>query len=474
MSIRRLLTLILSAQIGCLAVGMSFHHLYVSSALLRLEHDEARTALTSQLRSLEQGVAQQDLSSIRQDDKSWESFLALWRNNAEPADQLYLLDREGRVVAAAGDQTAHLPAKGLGDPLSLSHPSADWGRFGEPIRGLLKDAREGDRFALAQGLVSRDGYVMLTRISNNAKVSPADLHGVLWLASGITFLWTCVLQAATSFLIVSYFKQRQSRDQPHPEAEALKQARALLRTQETVIFGLAKLSDSRDADTGSHLDRISHYSSALAAALRQTPEFRDQITPGFAQLIAISSALHDIGKVGLEDSILLKPGPLTNEERTRMQDHTRIGEQCLKEIERRLGSSNFLQMAREISSAHHERWDGQGYPLGLVGEQIPLSARIVALADVYDALSCKRVYKEALPHEQCVVMIAEAAGTHFDPCVVKVFLQIQDRFRHIWQQSHTEAPPSPDAGRNATIRDFTADAPAHFDKVAALLRQAGQ
>ena len=377
-------------------------------------------------------------------------------------------------MAAAGDQTTRSSSNGPGEPLALVSPNAEWGNFGEPIRGLLKDARGGYRFAFAQGLASRDGYIMLTRVSNDAKVSPVELQAILWSASGITFLWTSVLQAATVFLIVSSFKQRQSRGQPHPEAEALKQARALLRTQETVIFGLAKLSDSRDADTGSHLDRIAHYSSALAAALRQKPEFRDQITPGFVQLIAISSALHDIGKVGLEDSILLKRGPLTSEERIKMQDHTRIGEECLKEIERRLGSSNFLQMAREISSAHHERWDGEGYPLGLAGEQIPLSARIVALADVYDALSCKRVYKEALPHEQCVAIIAEAAGKHFDPRVVDVFLQIQDRFRQIWQQCHTNTPLPQEAGQVGTDLDFSAETPVQIDEITALLRQAGQ
>jgi HD-GYP domain-containing protein (c-di-GMP phosphodiesterase class II) len=473
-SIRRLLILILLAQVGCIAVGLSFQYLYVSSALQHLEDDESRDALTGQLRALERGLAQQDLPSVRQDDGSWERILALWRTSAAPTDQLYLLDREGRVVAAAGDQTAHSPVKSLGEPLTLIRRNADWGTVGEPIRGFLKDSRGGYRVAIAQWFVPQDGYVMLTRMPNNATVSPADVQGALWLASGITFLWTSVLQAATLFLIVSYFKQRWSRDQPHPEAEALKHARELLRTQETVIFGLAKLSDSRDADTGSHLDRIAHYSSALAAALRQRPEFRDQITPGFVQMIAISSALHDIGKVGLEDSILLKPGPLTPEERTRMQEHTRIGEECLKEIERRLGSSNFLQMAREISSAHHERWDGQGYPLGLAGEQIPLSARIVALADVYDALSCKRVYKEALHHKQCVAMIAEAAGKHFDPRVVDVFLQIQDRFRQIWQQFHAATPPSPDAGQHSADREFAAESPARFDKIADLLRQAGQ
>jgi putative two-component system response regulator len=232
-------------------------------------------------------------------------------------------------------------------------------------------------------------------------------------------------------MVVSYFHEGATRQRTEPDMEALRQTQALLRTQETVIFALAKLSDSRDPDTGDHLERISYYSSTLAAALRQHPDFRDVVTPSLVRLIGISSALHDIGKVGVEDSILKKPGSLTTAERSRMQLHTRVGEDCLKEIERRLGTSNFLQMAREIASAHHERWDGTGYPLGLAGEQIPVAARIVALADVYDALSSKRVYKDALPHEKCVELILQEAGKHFDPRLAEVFAQIEPSFRVI-------------------------------------------
>ena len=293
-----------------------------------------------------------------------------------------------------------------------------------------------------------NGYLLATRSPSDEMVSPASLHSTLWAANGITLLWTAVPLAAILFMIVTYFQQKQSRDQVHPEVDALRQAQALMRTQETVIFGLAQLADSRDPETGSHLERIPHYSTTLANSLRQLPDFRDDITPSFVELIGISSALHDIGKVGVEDSILRKPGKLTSGEQTRMRCHTQIGDACLKKIERRLGSSNFLQMAREIASAHHERWDGQGYPVGLSGEQIPLSARIVALVDAYDALSTKRVYKEALPHELCVAKIAEAAGTHFDPRLVDVFLQIEDRFRQIAEQfqastGSTEAAVSP-------------------------------
>jgi HD-GYP domain-containing protein (c-di-GMP phosphodiesterase class II) len=138
--------------------------------------------------------------------------------------------------------------------------------------------------------------------------------------------------------------------------------------------------------------------------------------------------------VGIESSILTKPGELNVEERLQMQLHSNVGGDCIRNIERRLGSSNFLRMAREIAMCHHERWDGTGYPDGLAGEEIPLAARIVAVADVYDALATKRVYKPASPHEKCVAIIREGAGRQFDPDIVEVFLKIESQFREIVRQ----------------------------------------
>ena len=354
-----------------------------------------------------------------------------------------LLDESGKVLATADNQSSSFSADNPGEPLTLAHANAHWGRFDEPIRGTIEAPGGGQQVAVARALPSHDGYWLLARTADDAKIDPASLRGTLWAASGISLLWTVGLSAATLFLLLTRCQPARTPDRAGPEVEALRQAQALVRTQETVIFGLAKLSDSRDPETGSHLERIAQFSAMLAAGLRQRPEFRDRITPGFVQLIGISSALHDIGKVGVEDSILRKPGALTADQRDRMKCHTQIGEECLTEIERRLGPTNFLQMAREIVSSHHEWWNGEGYPQGLVGEQIPLSARIVAVADVYDALKCKRVYKEALPHEQCVAVIADAAGKQFDPRVVDVFLQIEDRFRQLAEQFHAPAESSP-------------------------------
>ncbi|HEX3725310.1 MAG TPA: HD domain-containing phosphohydrolase [Pirellulales bacterium] len=429
---RRLFVLILLAQLGCAAAGLGFNYLYTGSALTQAEEAEVRTELEHQFGLLAKEVGGADLALLADNSAAWKNLIERFRSVRGDSDRLFLLDRHGRLVA--DDAGVIVPTPEVQTPVTLAHATAEWGTFAAPIQGVFELQPGQKQIGLAQGLGGRDGYVLLTRETAARPISAALVKHAIRVGIGVTFLWIAILQAATLFMIVTHCKLSTSRGQGQANVDALKQAQALVRTQETVIFGLAKLADSRDPDTGSHLERIAHYCSALATAMRQQPEFHDEITPSFVQLIGISSALHDIGKVGVEDSILLKPGSLTREERTRMQRHPQIAEECLKEIERRLGSSNFLQMAREISSAHHERWDGFGYPLGLSGEQIPLSARIVAVADVYDALSRKRIYKEALPHEMCVKAIFEAAGSHFDPRVVEAFMQIKDRFHQISQQ----------------------------------------
>jgi HD-GYP domain-containing protein (c-di-GMP phosphodiesterase class II) len=247
----------------------------------------------------------------------------------------------------------------------------------------------------------------------------------------ITFAWTNGLLGMIVYMVVTRVHDEFARRGDKPAVEALRRTNDLLRTQDAVIFGLAKLADSRDSDTGAHLERLALYSSALATALRRRGVYRDVVTPAFVEYLTTGSALHDIGKVGIEDAILRKPGPLTPDERRRMQEHTRIGEECLREIERRLGSSNFLRTAREIAAAHHERWDGNGYPAGLKGSEIPLAARIVAIADVYDALSTKRVYKDAFPHAKCVEIIRGDSGRQFDPRLVESFLEIAPLYENI-------------------------------------------
>lgn len=253
-------------------------------------------------------------------------------------------------------------------------------------------------------------------------------------AGGIVLFWTTALLAPITYILLTRFGDRVASSCAKLRDSGAKRSQDLVRTRDAVIFGLAKLADSRDPETGAHLERITYYASLLTSTLRRNPSYHGVITPEFSRLIEISTALHDIGKVGIPDSILLKPGRLTEAERATMETHTTIGGKCLQKIEQCLGSSNFLQMAREIAFYHHERWDGSGYPAGLSGEQIPLSARIVAVADVYDALSSPRVYKPPFPHEKCLAIVREEAGKQFDPDMVEAFLRVESSFRSIAEQ----------------------------------------
>ncbi|KMN49245.1 chemotaxis protein CheY [Chromobacterium violaceum] len=204
--------------------------------------------------------------------------------------------------------------------------------------------------------------------------------------------------------------------------------------QDVTIMALASLAETRDHETGNHLRRTQNYVRALALELRNHPNYRPQLSDETVQLLYKSAPLHDIGKVGIPDHILLKPGPLTPEEFEVMKTHTVLGRDTIASAERMLDApSSFLRLAREIAYCHQEKWDGSGYPQGLAGEAIPLSARLMAVADVYDALISRRVYKPPFSHEKAVGIIRDDSGRHFDPAVVKAFLQVAEQFREIAQ-----------------------------------------
>ena len=194
------------------------------------------------------------------------------------------------------------------------------------------------------------------------------------------------------------------------------------RAQQSAILALARLAEKRDDDTGRHLERVSQYSRIIAEGLRMRGLHLDLITDSWTEDLVRSAPLHDVGKVGIPDSILKKPGPLTTAEREVMKTHTTIGAATLEAARAEGDAGGFLEMGRDIALCHHERWDGEGYPRGLSGDEIPLSARILSLADVYDALTTSRPYKEAWSHQRAMEWIAERGGTQFDPEVISVFL----------------------------------------------------
>ena len=199
------------------------------------------------------------------------------------------------------------------------------------------------------------------------------------------------------------------------------QQRELIETQSVAMYTLAKIAECRDTDTGNHLFRMRDYTQIIAKQLQKDSEYAPQIDQQFLDDLYRSSPLHDIGKVAVPDAILLKPGRLTPEEFTRIKEHTVVGGQILDEAVWQSNGGQFLAMAAAIARFHHEYFDGTGYPSGLKGIHIPLSARIVAVADVYDALTSERPYKSAFPSQQAYDMIVEKTGQQFDPVVVKAF-----------------------------------------------------
>ncbi len=208
-----------------------------------------------------------------------------------------------------------------------------------------------------------------------------------------------------------------------------------LRAKEAIILAMASLAETRDNDTGNHIYRTQHYVRLLAQAASERGLYGDELKPGTIDLLFKSAPLHDIGKVGIPDRILLKPGKLEDDDFEVMKTHADLGRVAIATAERHLGTCTpFFQMAKEIAHTHHERWDGMGYPQGLAGADIPLPGRLMAIADVYDALVSERVYKSAMPHDVAVANIVAERGRHFDPALVDVFLEIAADFHQIHER----------------------------------------
>ena len=216
------------------------------------------------------------------------------------------------------------------------------------------------------------------------------------------------------------------------EEEVRRQTKDVSVLQEASVMALAALAETRNNETGEHLQRTKRYIRELAEAMSRTKKYEALFTPKKIDMVVLSAPLHDIGKVGIPDYILLKPGPLSPEEYEIMKKHTTMGRDAIVCAERMMGGAEtFLSCAREIAYSHHEKWDGTGYPRRLSGEEIPLPARLMAVADAYDAITTRRVYKPAKSHGEAVSILQSDAGRHFDPDVVKAFLTRQEAFREI-------------------------------------------
>ncbi|NTV96256.1 MAG: two-component system response regulator [Thiobacillus sp.] len=213
------------------------------------------------------------------------------------------------------------------------------------------------------------------------------------------------------------------------EAEVAARLKEILLIQDVSIHALARLAETRDPETGNHIRRTQSYVRALAECLSGHPRFSARLPPDYIDLLAKSAPLHDIGKVGIPDHILLKPGKLSGEEWEIMKTHARLGSDAIEQAERdAVKPVAFLAIAKQIAHWHHEKWDGSGYPDGLAGDAIPVPARLMALADVFDALITRRVYKPPMPYAQAQAIIVAERGRHFDPDVVDAFTVVYDQF----------------------------------------------
>ncbi|WP_028534818.1 response regulator [Paludibacterium yongneupense] len=290
-----------------------------------------------------------------------------------------------------------------------------------------------------------DGYQVFERLRANPATrdipvifvtgmdsTEAEMHG---LAAGAVDYITkpiippIVLARVHTQLELKHIRDRLRDQNTYLEAEVARRMTENEITQEVSIRALAHLAEIRDTETGNHILRTQRYVQLLASGLSRLPRFAGQLTERYIRLLARSAPLHDIGKVGIPDAILRKPGPLTPEEWEIMKTHARLGSDAIELAERDAPMPvDFLAIAKEIAHWHHERWDGSGYPDGLQGEAIPVSARIMALSDVFDALVTRRVYKAALDHGEAREIISRGRGRHFDPDIVDAFLAAFDAF----------------------------------------------
>lgn len=416
------------AQVACLAVGLWMHDRFMLITAGRSAEERAADSLCVVAEPLAIFGRKVDFTA----PGAMNDFERQCRERElPPGDALVFVGPDWRVrfALSAGGKALLAP----GELVNWTTDNFSASAAADRVRGGFA-TEHGSQFAVAWPLPGNAGVLIACRAAENMLLQAGDFRSATPIVGLMTFVWLGCLLAICTFMAGKRLSDELTDELQKSEERAVRREQALLRTRDAVIFGLAKLAESRDSDTGEHVERIALYCQRLAAALRRRPEYREAISPAFVRLIESSSVLHDIGKVGIADAILHKPGPLDARERQEVQKHAAIGGECLAEIERRLGASNFLQMARQIALCHHERWDGNGYPHGLKGELIPLAARIVAIADNYDALVSRRPYKEPFPHDKVVNMIREGAGKLFDPKLVEVFLEIEEEFRAIAEQ----------------------------------------
>lgn len=431
-----IITLIVSVQLILLLISVMA---LFSWFLSHTEH-----SVGQQVCSYNQVVAQNIIQWIVQTENdspepNLEEFSSVFSETIMPnRGFICVVDSKSGKVIATSNQHPNLLDSNLGETLIEPIDKTD-----HQAISLRKDFASSEKNAICCGRASiadvacfvsaincpQKGFFVLVGQDRSQAIG-AVAKNIAWVRQ-IFFILTLVIGLVCICLTVSSLTRMSENVESTNsllELEVSNREEEIVKTQSAVIFGLAKLAESRDNDTGEHLDRIRSYVMILSEDLERRMDAIDQ---DFVHNLALASSLHDIGKVGIPDSILLKPGRLSPEEREIMELHTLIGGECLEAIQNRLENNVFMHYAKQVAYYHHERWDGKGYPHGLSGTDIPLVARIVAVADVYDALTSKRPYKQPLSHLESKAIILSGSGSQFDPEVVDAFLRHEDEFEAI-------------------------------------------
>lgn len=314
-----------------------------------------------------------------------------------------------------------------------------------PAAGLAACLLAGALMAALFSLTHRIGSIVAGSAALAAVAGSASYAA--WAGAGL-FVSAASTLLVVATLFVVFAAARFAIE--HRRAEAWR--RQLENARQVTIESMASVAETRDPETGAHIKRTQHYVRAIAQELRRTGHHRQTLTPEFIDLLFLSAPLHDVGKVGVPDQILMKPGRLTEQEMVLMKRHAEFGRQIIGSSSQHIEGDNFLTVAGEIAATHHEKWDGTGYPLGLAGAQIPLSGRIMAVADIYDALISRRCYKEPFPHRVAMDMMGELRGTTFDPDVLDAFVAIESEVLAIAARFKDDEIPPGSAPDDATAR----------------------
>ena len=441
---RQLLVLLLIAsQLGCMAFGIFWGANWLRGAFTEFMVRTTAAQNRATVEQLARRISDRELTSVDPGTAGWSRLQKLCERISPPhqgfvaavdrntgalichsdlkKDPTLLRKFPGRSVLVAKDRVAPLIEAAREAEIKTKSPA-----FGEvEVGGELYQAT-------ALSLPKVDAVLVVYQSHASIDESVAEL---VTPVVQVGFIVAAAVIGANSLLtvfLVKRFDNSLSEMSASVEREVDRRTLSLTRSRNAVVFGLAKLAESRDKDAGQHLERVRTYVTILASEMAK---HNAQIDHHYVANLAIASALHDVGKMGVPDGVILKLGRLTPAERRAMQMHTVLGGECLTSVERMFGDHDaFLDLGREVAQSHHEQWDGSGYPYGLQGKEIPLSARIVALADVYDALTSHRVYRPAVGHVEAREWIVSNYGSQFDPEVVEAFVAREHDFAKISQQ----------------------------------------